>query len=129
MTTVPATVMAAGATISDTARVTRRRLTSRWASLAAIVIATLWTLPTFGLLVTSVRRPVDIQTSGWWTTVTNPSVTLDNYREVLRAQNSGSTLGEAFLNSVVITRAISARTAEHRAARGVRACVDEVQGT
>jgi alpha-glucoside transport system permease protein len=90
-------------TINTTARATRRRLSSPWASLAAIAIAAVWTLPTFGLLVTSFRPQAEIQTSGWWTTLAEPSVTLENYREVLGAQNSGSTLFEAFINSMVIT--------------------------
>ncbi len=96
-------LVAAAETINTTARRTRRRLTSRWASLAAVAIATLWTLPTFGLLVTSVRPQADIQTSGWWTTLTRPSFTAENYREVLQSQNSGSSLGEAFINSIAIT--------------------------
>lgn len=96
-------LVAAAETINITARRTRRRLTSRWASLAAVAIATLWTLPTFGLLVTSVRPQADIQTSGWWTTLTRPSFTAENYREVLQSQNSGSSLGEAFINSIAIT--------------------------
>ena len=31
------------------------KLSSPWASFAAVVIAVLWTIPTFGLLVTSIR--------------------------------------------------------------------------
>jgi len=85
------------------ARRSRRRLSSPWASLTAILIAALWTLPTFGLLATSFRPQGDIQSSGWWAVFTEPRFTLDNYREVLQAQNSGSSLFDAFLNSVAIT--------------------------
>src|SRR5207342_328748 len=77
--------------------------TSPWASFAAVVIAFLWTLPTFGLLITSIRPQSDIQTSGWWTFFKNPSFTLDNYSQVLDTQTSGTTLSQAFINSVVIT--------------------------
>ena len=38
----------------------------------AIVIAVLWTIPTFGLLVTSFRPEDDIKTTGWWTFFTQP---------------------------------------------------------
>ncbi len=34
-------------------------------TLALIVI--LWTIPTFGLLISSIRDRTDIQTTGWWT--------------------------------------------------------------
>jgi alpha-glucoside transport system permease protein len=99
----PATVRSAATTIATGARRTRRRLTSRPASAVAVLIAALWTIPTLGLLVTSFRPQGDIQTSGWWTVVTHPRFTLDNYHEVLTSQNSGRSLSDAFINSVVIT--------------------------
>ncbi|MDF1604809.1 carbohydrate ABC transporter permease [Nocardioides sp. YIM 152315] len=77
-----------------------KALTSPWASLAAILIAILWTIPTFGLLVTSFRPEGDITSSGWWTIFTNPSFTLDNYDEVL---NGDTALATYFVNSIVIT--------------------------
>ena len=43
---------------------------SRWASLfingSLLFIVALWTLPTLGLLISSVRTRFDIATSGWW---------------------------------------------------------------
>jgi alpha-glucoside transport system permease protein len=102
-TAAPTTATGAAATINAQAARTKQRLTSPWASLAAIVIAILWTIPTFGLLITSFRPPKDIVTSGWWTWFTNPAFTLDNYKTVLETNNSGSTLSDAFINSVVIT--------------------------
>ena len=50
-----------------------RAISSPWASLAAIVIAVLWTIPTIGLLVTSFRKQRAINTSGWWTSFSDPS--------------------------------------------------------
>ena len=41
----------------------------------------LWTIPTFGLFVTSFRPADEIKTSGWWTFFSNPGVTLENYRD------------------------------------------------
>jgi alpha-glucoside transport system permease protein len=78
-----------------------RALTSPWASLAAIGIAVLWTIPTLGLFITSFRPESDINSSGWWTFFTNPAVTLDNYREVLTGTDTD--LATYFVNSIVIT--------------------------
>jgi alpha-glucoside transport system permease protein len=97
------TAVTAGRTIGTTATRARRRVTSRWASLIAVVLTVLWTIPTFGLLVTSVRPEADIQTSGWWTDLLSPDFTLDNYRQVLESQSSGRSLSQAFINSLVIT--------------------------
>lgn len=82
------------------ARVTRK-LSSPWASLTAIIIAIIWTIPTFGLLVTSFRPRSEIRTSGWWTLPWNPGLTLDNYQEALFG--SSTSLITYFVNSIVIT--------------------------
>jgi alpha-glucoside transport system permease protein len=79
----------------------KKRLTSPWASLVAVVLAIVWTAPTFGLLVTSFRPKADIDDSGWWNFIAHPSFTLDNYRVAL-SSNSGN-LGNNFINSVIIT--------------------------
>lgn len=79
----------------------KRALSSPWASLAAIIIAVLWTIPTFGLLVTSFRPESAITTSGWWTALWNGGWTLDNYDQVLNG--SDTNLATYFVNSVVIT--------------------------
>jgi alpha-glucoside transport system permease protein len=84
------------------AAVAKKKLTSPWASLAALIIAVLWTLPTFGLLVSSFRPERAIKTTGWWTFFTDPTVTMDNYKAVLDAE-SGAGLGSYFVNSLVIT--------------------------
>ena len=61
----------------------RRSLSSPWATAVVIVITILWTIPTFGLLVTSLRPSGPAVNSGWWTVFTNPELTLENYVEVL----------------------------------------------
>jgi len=67
----------------------------------AILIAVIWTVPTAGLLITSFRKPIDINTSGWWTVLSNPSFTLDNYRAVLG--DTSTSLAQYFVNTLVIT--------------------------
>jgi alpha-glucoside transport system permease protein len=78
-----------------------KKLTSPWASLAAAVIAILWTVPTVGLLISSFRPENDVKSTGWWTWFSNPSFTLDNYDEVLHG--SDTNLATYFVNSIVIT--------------------------
>ncbi len=80
-----------------------RSVSSRWASLTAVIIAVLWTTPTLGLLVTSFRGQRDINTSGWWTAWRDPGAfTLENYRQAL-APGSSAALGQYFINTIVIT--------------------------
>ncbi|MEU7935044.1 carbohydrate ABC transporter permease [Micromonospora echinofusca] len=82
----------------------RKRLNSRTATLVSIVIAVLWTIPTFGLFISSVRPEDEIKSSGWWTFFTNPSFTLENYQEVLFGRSSSSgQLASYFINSLAIT--------------------------
>jgi alpha-glucoside transport system permease protein len=82
----------------------KRRLTSRWATTAAIVIAVMWTIPTFGLFVSSFRPEDKLSNSGWWTLATNWGVTLDNYESVLfESGASSANLGSYFINSLVIS--------------------------
>ena len=89
--------------MQGTARRTRKTLSKPWASVAAIVIAIIWTIPTFGLFVSSFRPQVLIQTTGWWTFFQNPQVTLENYIKVLDAGNTQLTMADAFINSIAIT--------------------------
>src|SRR3954468_3119726 len=71
--------------------------------LAVVGICFLWTLPTLGLLVTSVRNPELIATTGWWTALFHPfdadQWTLSNYTRVLTSEG----MGNAFLNSLIVT--------------------------
>ncbi|MEV7874279.1 carbohydrate ABC transporter permease [Microbacterium sp. NPDC089188] len=81
----------------------RKRLTSKGATIAAIVIAFFWTIPTFGLFITSFRPGSDTQSTGWWTVFTDPSFTLENYRLALTSGGTALTLAQSFLNSLAIT--------------------------
>ena len=71
--------------------------------LSVFFICLLWTIPTLGLLVTSVRDPKDISTSGWWTALLHPfeanQWTLSNYSTVLASDG----MGNAFINSLIVT--------------------------
>ena len=92
-TTTPAPRSAAGEA--------KQRLTSPWASLAAIVIATLWTIPTAGLLISSFRPEEDVKSNGWWRIFTDPAFSLENYRAVLSGEDVD--LATYFVNTIVIT--------------------------
>ncbi|WP_424464046.1 carbohydrate ABC transporter permease [Pseudoclavibacter helvolus] len=80
----------------------KKNLTSRWATVAAITIAVIWTIPTFGLFVSSFRPKAEVVSTGWWTIFENWGLTFDNYVEVLAAGNTQLTMAQAFLNSIVI---------------------------
>jgi alpha-glucoside transport system permease protein len=94
----PSTKPGRVASAADTAH---KKLSSPWASLAAIVIATLWTIPTIGLLISSFRPQASVQSSGWWTWFTNPELTFSNYDAVLYGSDVG--LSTYFINTIVIT--------------------------
>ena len=89
-------------TPAQTLRATKKTLTSPWASAIALIIALLWTIPTFGLLVTSFRQPKDITVNGWWNALLHPSFTLDNYSTVLSGDSADS-FSSYLVNSIVIT--------------------------
>jgi len=93
----------------DSAPIMRRvktKLTSRWATAAAVVIATVWTVPTFGLLVSSFRpaaKQVGPRSDGWWNFFTDWDFTFKNYVDVTAAAGSQSAnLSQYFANSVAI---------------------------
>jgi len=68
-----------------------------------VAIALLWTLPTMGLLISSVRQRDAVLQTGWWTVFQHPldftQYSLQNYIDVLTAEG----MGQAFLNSLAIS--------------------------
>jgi alpha-glucoside transport system permease protein len=71
-------------------------LTNRVASIAAILIGVVWTIPTVGLLVQSFRDKHAQDTSGWWSF---SGLSLDNYRGVT---SGGRNILPNVVNSIVI---------------------------
>jgi alpha-glucoside transport system permease protein len=82
----------------------RRNLSSPWATAFVILLTILWTVPTFGLLITSLRPAEDASSTGWWMAFVNPAFTLSNYSEVI---SGGETIpggiAPYFINSFVIS--------------------------
>jgi alpha-glucoside transport system permease protein len=83
----------------------RRSFGSPVASILILVLTALWTVPTFGLLVTSFRPAGQVASTGWWTVFTHPSLTLSNYHTVLFVGGYGVSNGlmPYLINSLAIT--------------------------
>jgi alpha-glucoside transport system permease protein len=71
--------------------------------LSVVIICLLWTIPTAGLLVSSVRNPLLITKTGWWEGLLNlfgqDQWTLANYQNVLASEG----FANSFLNSLIVT--------------------------
>ncbi|GCF09519.1 carbohydrate ABC transporter permease [Dictyobacter arantiisoli] len=81
-------------------RLLRRALGSGLLTVVVIALALIWSVPTFGLFVSSFRPASLITTTGWWSGLIPPwNFTLQNYIDVLQAQG----LGQAFVNSLIIS--------------------------
>ena len=64
-----------------------------------VIISFLWLLPTVALLISSVRPPNEVLTSGWWNAFQLPfEFTLENYEAVLAQRG----VGQSFINSLFI---------------------------
>ena len=75
--------------------------TGRAIALWSIVLV--WSLPTVGLLLSSIRAERNVKTEGWWTIFTNPQLTAENYEIVLGSGGrSAPNMFEAFLNTLAI---------------------------
>jgi alpha-glucoside transport system permease protein len=76
-----------------------RLLSNSFFTALVVIIALLWSVPTFGLFVSSFRPGSLIKTTGWWTALIPPwNFTLENYQQVLSARG----MEQAFLNSLII---------------------------
>jgi len=81
----------------------KTRLSSPWASLVAVVIAVLWTVPTVGLLINSTRTEPGPLTTGWWH-LWGPGAefSMANYIKAWNG-NGGTPMSDYILNTIVIT--------------------------
>jgi len=102
-TVLPDAPTPASAPPKTAAAAAREGLSGRTASVVALLIAVLWTIPTFGLLVSSFRPEADVKQNGWWNAFTDPSFTFDNYREAFSGGSGGEGLSTNLINSIVIT--------------------------
>ena len=69
---------------------------------AVILICFIWSLPTVGLFVSSLRPADQVTQTGWWTALLHPfeaTWTLQNYETVL----TGDGMATAFLNSLIVS--------------------------
>ncbi len=77
-----------------------RALSSSLVNIVLVAVALFWLVPSFGLLVTSLRSAGDNAASGWWTAFTKPAeLTLANYQNLL----GNPTIMGSFWNTIVIT--------------------------
>ena len=67
----------------------------------------IWLIPVLGLLISSFRTRDAQFNSGWWTAIANPleftQWTVNNYAQVLTTNDSGINMGQAFINSFIVT--------------------------
>ncbi|NUU25340.1 MAG: carbohydrate ABC transporter permease [Streptomycetaceae bacterium] len=69
-------------------------------AIGLVLVALFWMMPTFGLLVSSLRSPQDTGESGWWQAFSHPGqLTWDNYDKLL----SDDDMMRAFFNTIWIT--------------------------
>jgi alpha-glucoside transport system permease protein len=70
--------------------------------ITVLVIVVLWLIPAAGVLITSFRPEVLVDSTGWWTALAHPfsaaQWTLENYRAALSAEG----FGNSFLNSMAV---------------------------
>jgi len=80
----------------------RRGRASPAAKLTVVALCVLWLVPAAGILITSVRTPDAVNSSGWWTVFRLPpdlgQFSFASYRQALYMG-----MGSSFLNSLAVT--------------------------
>ncbi len=65
-----------------------------------VLIGLIWLIPTFGLLVESLRDPAQYTNGGWWNAIVHPAqLTVRNYTALLQ----NNTFDTSFINTIEIT--------------------------
>ena len=86
-------------------------------NITLLLLVFMWTLPTFGILVTSFRMKDNVFKTGWWQSLSDKSgYTMENYAQVMAGgdyklknaagestQVHGDNMAGAFLNSISVT--------------------------
>jgi alpha-glucoside transport system permease protein len=98
--TAPSSTAGGTGAVSNWQNVFVRRLPVR---ISVIAVCLIWSLPTLGLLISSIRPPLDITKNGWWTVILDPSqwarFTTANYEQILGSEGFAS----GFFNSLIVT--------------------------
>jgi alpha-glucoside transport system permease protein len=70
-------------------------------TLMLILLVAIWSTPTVGLLLTSIRSKDSAETTGWWTAISNPLGTEWTLQPYINAINGG--MLDALLNTLIVT--------------------------
>jgi alpha-glucoside transport system permease protein len=84
----------------------RKIFSSKIATVIVWITTIIWTVPTLGLFVTSLKEDKKILGEAWWVSLFNPDFTLANYKNVFFGDDSASLstgILPYFINSIVIT--------------------------
>jgi alpha-glucoside transport system permease protein len=100
MTSVASTDIVTGSINRGFAARAAARLGGGALQIVLIVIALIWLIPTFGLLIESLRDPAQYANGGWWSAITHPAqFTWSNYSSLLK----NHTITGSFWNTVKIS--------------------------
>ncbi len=84
----------------------RKIFSSKIATVIVWITTIIWTVPTLGLFVTSLKEDKKILGEAWWVSLFNPDFTLANYKNVFFSDDTESLSSGVlpyFINSIVIT--------------------------
>lgn len=84
----------------------RKIFSSKIATTVVWLITIIWTIPTLGLLVTSLKTDEKILNEAWWNSLLNPDFTFANYKGVFLGDGTESLSTGVlpyFINSIAIT--------------------------
>ncbi|WP_010145896.1 carbohydrate ABC transporter permease [Serinicoccus profundi] len=84
--------------VRGTGRMKDGRQRSPFSMVVMLLLVILWTVPTLGLLITSLRQREVAATSGWWEALWVGGWTTENYQRVIAQLD----LGSAFLNGILV---------------------------